>query len=495
MRSLFLILSLLGGSVLTAQTERIDTLRYYEEAEYMGAEVDTLNTMFSDSVLTYEEYLYWVEQYHPVAISAGLEIDLAERELRMSRGGFDPVIYGNLNEKQFKDSEYYRVLNGGVEIPTWMGLSVMAGFEDNSGVFLNPERTVPDRGLFNAGITAQLGSGLLMDNRRAALRQAQIGIEQGINENRLLNNLLYLEATNAYFLWSLSDIALDVAQNALELATIRYEGVVESFRFGDLPAIDTVEAYTQVLNRIYQLREAENNWVEAVNFASVYLWGEDLSPLNIPPGVKPEWTEEYLSDILPIPLMIDGSHPELMKIELKRDVLNIDRRLAEQYLIPKIELKYNFLSENISPAPLDEYFQDSRFFDNNYTFGAKVSYPIFVREARGKVGMNRIKIDMTEIELDNKRANLEAKLNASLVKLGNLREQIEVYTQNVEFLTRLLEAERELFRIGESSLFLINARETKLIESQNILYSLMAKEKILSAEIRIAGGIGFPEDQ
>lgn len=451
---------------------------------------DTMLSMLTDSVLDYEEFIYWVRMNHPVAQVADLEVELARRELRMSRGGFDPMLFGNYRTKEFKDTEYYEALQAGVEIPTWMGISFQAGFEDNQGQFLNPEETVPEAGLLNAGITANLGAGLLMDDRRAALRQASIGVEVGENERQLIANNLYLEATTVYFNWSFAERSVQVAEEALELANVRYEAVRESFFLGDVPAIDTVEAYTQVLSRMFMLREAQNFYVEAVNVASVFLWDGEGNPVLVPPEVRPQWAGDMLYEVF-VPLNIDITHPELLKLLFKREILDIDRRLVSQYLLPKVELKYNFLAENILPAPVDDVFNDSRFFANNYDFGAKVSFPIFIREARGKLGMTKIKMDMLEREVENKRARLEAKLTAGLVKLENLRDQIEIFTQNVELLEVMLNGERELFRIGESSLFLINQRETKLIESRIKLYELIAKEKVLLAEVRTTGGLGF----
>jgi len=459
---------------------------------YGGEKADTLSSMMEDSVLTYSEYLYWVENYHPISLVSGYEVDLAERNVRVSRGGFDPMLYGNFKEKVFKDTDYYERLNAGIEIPTWMGLSVVGGFEENSGVFLNPEGTVPDRGLFNAGIKANLGAGLIMDDRRAALRQAQIGLDMGINQRQILLNDLYLEATRAYFNWAFANQLLQVAEEALDVASVRYQAVIESYKFGDRPAIDTVEAYTQVLNRIYRLREAQNEWIESVNLAATYLWGEDLSVINIPPGIVPELETKSLSLITgDIPLNIPSSHPELMMVRNKRSFLDIDRRLFSQKLLPKVEVNYNVLAENISPAGFDEYFDGAQFFENNYTFGAKVSFPLFIREARGKLGATKIKLDMNQAEFDNKRALLEAKLNAGLVKLSNIRDQVNIYEQNVEYLDILLEGERALFNIGESSLFLVNSRETKLIEGYQIYYSLIAKEKISTAIVRNTAGLGF----
>jgi hypothetical protein len=103
-----------------------------------------------------------------------------------------------------------------------------------------------------------------------------------------------------------------------------------------------------------------------------------------------------------------------------------------------------------------------------------------------KIGMRSLQLDY-----DLKRAELQTQLNATLGKLQNLRDQIIFFGQNVELLTRLIEGERQLFEMGESSLFLVNAREINLIQGQNIYNSLIAKEKILRAEARFIAGQGF----
>lgn len=493
MRHLLLIFLILQASFAHAQIETPDSLNVSMDDYAYVQPPDTMLSMLVDSVMDYEEFIYWVRMNHPVAQVADLEVSLARQDLRRSRGGFDPMLYGNYRNKEFKETDYYDALQAGIEIPTWMGVSLQAAYEDNQGQFLNAEETVPTAGLLSAGVTANVGAGLLMDDRRAALRQASIGVEIGENQRRLIANNLYLEATTAYFNWSFAQRSIEIAEEGLELANVRYDAVRQSFFLGDVPAIDTVEAYTQVLSRLFMLLDAQNFYVEAVNVASAYLWDGDGNPVLIPPDIRPKWAGNISSDNIFVPLAIDITHPELLKLLFKREVLDIDRRLFSQYLLPKVELKYNFIGENILPAPAGDVFQDSRFLENNYTFGAKVAFPLFLREARGKLGMTKIKMDMVEREVENKRAQLDAKLAAGLVKLENLREQIDIFTQNVEYLQILLEGERELFRIGESSLFLINARETKLIESRLKLMELIAKEKILLAEVRTTGGLGFSD--
>lgn len=442
-----------------------------------------------DSILDYQTFLKLVKAHHPVSQIANLDLDAADRNITMARGGFDPLLYGNYRTKEFEEKDYYTALNAGLEIPTWMGITLHGGYEDNQGLFLNPENSVPGDGLINAGITAQLGSGLLMDSRRAALKQAQIGLDLTQAERQIMLNRLFVEASTVYFQWALAAENLIVSENALSLATTRYEATKQSYKFGDLPAIDTTEAYTQVLDRLYSLREAQTDWVKRVNAASVYLWTDEQLPLSIGPGVYPnlDGAVAFSEGIF----AISPAHPELRKLEYKIDFLNIDRRLAAEYLRPKIELKYNFLSENAFANGDDEFFGDSRFYDNNYNFGAKVSFPLFIREARGKLGMTKIKMDQTDLEYGLKRAELNAKLSTLIGYLANLRDQIEFYEQNIEFLERLRSGEQQLFNNGESSLFLINARETKLIDAEMKFNALLVKERIVRAEIREIAGEGF----
>ena len=63
----------------------------------------------------------------------------------MARGGFDPKIEVDFNKKQFKDKEYYSILNSSFKIPTWYGIEIKAGFDNNEGIYLNPENTVPNQ--------------------------------------------------------------------------------------------------------------------------------------------------------------------------------------------------------------------------------------------------------------------------------------------------------------------------------------------------------------
>ncbi|MFT7442730.1 MAG: hypothetical protein ACI9Q3_001106, partial [Maribacter sp.] len=126
-----------------------------------------------ESVMTLSEYLGYVKAYHPIVKQANLIINASEAKLLKARGAFDPKIEVDFDKKEFKEKEYYNQLNGAFKIPTYYGLEFKANFENNEGVFLNPEATVPNDGLFAAGVSASLLKGFLINQRMASLKQAK----------------------------------------------------------------------------------------------------------------------------------------------------------------------------------------------------------------------------------------------------------------------------------------------------------------------------------
>ena len=76
---------------------------------------------------------------------ANLVLNSGEAYLLKSRGGFDPKLEIDYNTKEFKDTEYYDLLNATFKIPTWYGIELKANFEENSGEFLNPQNFDPQK--------------------------------------------------------------------------------------------------------------------------------------------------------------------------------------------------------------------------------------------------------------------------------------------------------------------------------------------------------------
>jgi hypothetical protein len=66
-----------------------------------------------------------------------------------------------------------------------------------------------------------------------------------------------------------------------------------------------------------------------------------------------------------------------------------------------------------------------------------------------------------------------------------------MFTENVKSLQALLAGEMRRFEIGESSLFLVNAREVSVFDSRLTLNELATKLRISYAKTRYSAGLGF----
>lgn len=437
--------------------------------------------------LRFETYIEWVKSYHPISAQADIVLTMGDMEVRTARGGFDPLIYGNLDKKSYDEKTYYDKREAGISIPTWAGIELNGVYEQNSGQYLNPENSVPSGGLFAAGASVNLGQGLILDDRRAVLRKAQIYQESTESERKNLLNELYLQATGAYWNWSLAFANRELLAEGVELAKTRFRAVKISYEQGDFPAIDTVEAATQLLTREYNLQKAENELFMRTQDLNNFLWDNSGNPISLDFQVIPE---QLYSDQ---PLILNeeelrvliAEHPELMLVDYELASLDVERRLKAQQIIPVVKLKYNFLTENLNQ------FDQTGFFENNYKWGLTVYTPLMWRKARGGIRLAEAKIDFKENSRDLKELQLRTKLENELNSWNVVNSQINTYTRNVVALQMLLQGELRRFEIGESSLFLVNSREVSVFSSRVTLNELLSKRKITYAKTRFAAGVGF----
>lgn len=437
--------------------------------------------------LDFETYLGWVEQYHPIAIQADLNLRLGQMEVRQARGGFDPLLYGNLDKKEFKQATYYEKREAGILVPTWMGVELMGNFEQNKGGFLNSENNVPNDGLFSAGAAVNVGQGLILDDRRATLRKAQIYEQATAVERVNFLNELHLQATATYWKWVAAYENKQVLSEGVDLAKVRFQAIKRSFELGDQAAIDTVEALSQLLNRQYRLQLAENAYFGSTQEIATFLWNEEGAPMLLNPEVRPEPLYdgfESQPDAEELRTFV-GRHPELQLTDFDLASLEVDKRLKTQELLPVVKLKYNFLTETIADA------QPSPLFENNYRWGVTVYTPLFLRKTRGALGLTKAKIEIKLTGRDLKEQQLRTKLETELNSWNLLDLQVRTITANVTSLEALLTGEMRRFDIGESSLFLVNAREVSVFDARVTLNELAAKLRTAHAKARFAAGVGF----
>ncbi|MEJ2113359.1 MAG: TolC family protein [Flavobacteriaceae bacterium] len=416
------------------------------------------------SVLRFDEFLGYVKAYHPVVKQASLLIDESQANLMKARGAFDPKLEVDYDRKKFKGTEYFDKLNATFKIPTWYGIELKANFEENQGLFLNPENTLPSDGLYSAGVSFSVAQGLLMNKRMASVKQAKLFREQAkVDRDILVNNILY-EASLVYFNWLKVYNERQVFNDFLSNAKMRFDGIKRSVETGEKAAIDSIEARITLNDRQLNLEKANVKLMKAALELSNYLWLENNIPVELQPNIIPDiQSETIINNTLQVSEFSLNNfnieeHPKIQSLSFKYESLNIDRRLKVNMLLPKIDLEYNFLTQTPELA--------NSFNTINYKSGVKISFPLFLRKERGDLKLAKLKMNDLEYEITSSKLQIQNKISAIKQELDSYVRQNEITRIIVEDYLTLVKAEERKFTLGESSLFLVNTRESKLIDAK-----------------------------
>jgi outer membrane protein TolC len=317
---------------------------------------------------------------------------------------------------------------------------------------------------------------LFIDQRRAELTKSKIYQESTIFERKLhLNELIY-EAGYAYWNWFLTHNSRLVLAEALNLAQVRFQAVKQAAEFGDRPFIDSVEAKIQVQNRESMLRSFEAEQQNTTNKLATFLWEDNLIPIEPDSLTRPISVDSITikSQLLMSEIAIDSAlngHPYLQITNFKIKSLEVDQRLKKEQLKPILNLNYNFLNEPVNYNPFNQ------FSVNNYKWGLNFEMPLFLRKERADFQLSNIKLQDEKLNFENNKAYLLSKIQNALIDLKNSVIQLEIYRNTVSDSKRLLDAEKTMFEGGESSLFLINARETAYIQAKLKFVEALAKNQ------------------
>ena len=195
---------------------------------------------------------------------------------------------------------------------------------------------------------------------------------------------------------------------------------------------------------------------------SNYLWINDV-PLEIQESVYPLTPDNTM---LSSSLFLKGitlendnltNHPKLRSLEAKMDGLEVDRSLMRNKLLPKLDVQYNFLTPGADRL-------DS-FNTANYKAFVNFSFPLFLRKERGDLKLANLKLQEAGFERVSASLTIQNKIDAANAEINSLEIQDGLLTDIVSDYETMLAAEERKFELGESSLFLINSREQKLIEA------------------------------
>ncbi|MEM9671181.1 MAG: TolC family protein [Cyclobacteriaceae bacterium] len=463
------------------------------------AQQDTLAP--ADLAFTLEEFFAHILTQHPIVRRANLFDDAAFQELRMARGMLDPTIQSDFDIKDFKGTRYYNRWDSRLKIPMWFPADLEVGYEQNAGEYLSDELENTENGLIYAGVSLPVGRGLFIDRRRAAIRQAQFMQDLAeADQIKEINKLLF-SAAKAYWDWYYAYRQYVIISEVEDVALRRYNGVVQQVINGDVAPFDSLKAFINYQERDVQRVQAQLELENARLAVAVFLWsatdedGSQVLPLELAESTVPimdEGEEVSIEVLAALQELAAEAHPELRKLTAKFQQTEIERRLAREFLKPEINLKYNFLTESIAgsgSSGSNGNGNGEQFFFNDYKAGVQFYFPLFLRKERGKLAQTNIKLEQIYFEQSYQRQLIANGVLTTYNTIENLKQIILQQTNMVDFYGQLLDGELRKFEFGESSIFLINTRETELLDARIKLLKFQTQREKSKAELFYEAGV------
>jgi len=449
------------------------------------------NVFSQDSVgvFSVKSFMQMVLNNHPIAKQNKMLTETAKEEVRLARGTLDPKLEAELFQKVFKGKTYYGYIDNGLKVPLWFGTDLKFGYENNTGLNVNPTDYTPPGGLMYAGVHIPIGQGMIIDERRAAISQAQA--MQGLLEAekvKMINKLLLTAAKN-YWEWYFTYHKFLNVKKSFILAQDRQKAISERSKQGDLAPIDSVETLITLQEREILMKDVSTDLQNARLLLSNFLWTEDLKPLEIDTILVPE--KNMLATIIDpsiISKLIENApqtNPDILKLDFKIKQLSIDQKLYKDKLKPNLDFTYKYLTSpknNILNDLNTDYIQD------NYKVMLSLSQPLFLRKERAKYQLSKIKVAQTKMELLNTNREVANAISNTFNEIKFLESALSLQKRMIENYKKLLEGEHSKFDNGESSIFMLNSRESKLIDGEIKLAELKSKLEKMKTELYYNAG-------
>ena len=419
--------------------------------------------VYSTDTLTLTDFLENIRENHPLIRKADLFDEIAEAYKVKGRGVLDPQLSAGHRSKFFNDINYFTTWQGEMKVPTRLPLDFSLGYENNNGSFLNNESTVPGNGLIYGTVNISLLRGFLFDEQRFRIEEARLdGIGSKIDRDILVREV-YFQSVRCYLEWAVAQANLNLHRQYLDLINERHQNITDLYVNGDIAAIDTIESRL-TLNTAQKLYLGTRlKLIEAQQKVNLFIWNQWGQPLEMSNRVKAEHPSEIVVLLDNLLAGTDNdfqNEPFYRKINNDLAGLELDARLIREQLKPRLDLKYNII---VDPGTND---LNPSFNFNDYKYGVALAYPILNRKTRSELALNEAWSSQLAYDKEMYATELHLKQTGLTTSRVILDSEIDVALEKVRNSGLLLEAERIKFQMGESSLFLLNQRERKVLESE-----------------------------
>ena len=417
------------------------------------------------SGLTLHEVLDSVRQQYPPMLAALIERDVAAGRLQSARGTFDFQFFARLFDTP---SGYYQstTVDTGFEQFTGIwGSTLFGGYRISTGGLLPDyeKNRTQGSGEPRIGFRLPLLRDGSIDRRRANLIKARL-------DKELADPLIHRQqidfiraATAGYYGWIAAGERLRLSEALLRIARERMDALKTQSDSGLIPRIVLTDNRRLIVSRELAVVQSRRRF-EAAGLALSLFYRDgqenpmvatrDRLPPSLPTPVGPE--ASLLQQDIQRSLTV---RPELKRLSLTQDKLEVDRRLARNQLLPNLD----------AGVSANRDYGDRRYKDQTETevqVGVELRVPLQRREAKGRVAEVEAQLEQITREQQFARDRIQTEVRDSFSAWSAAHEQTLQARLNVQLAVELQEAETERFMRGATDLLALQLREQAAFDAQ-----------------------------
>ncbi len=410
-----------------------------------------------DQTLNLYDLLKKITQTHPILIASQAQIKSAQADYLSAQGAYDlewtaqtkTTPLSPKSEWGYQDTQLSQLTQMG-------GLSFFGGYSKNLGdvpTYAQDLKT-KDFGEMNFGLNLPILQGRKIDEFRAKLSQNEIKINIADLDMNATLLKLYLSSAKSYWKWISSAHKMYIDQRLLDMALGRALQIDQRIKEGDAAPIEGIENAQAVLKRKGNLIKSQQALRYAAYDLSLYLRDdtgkmilptEDMVPIFIPDANLILTTTLQEDQVYAV-----QTKPSIIKQELYLKILEIDIDLAENQLLPKLDLSLQ-ANQGLDAQQLSQ--------STEMLAGLKFKLPIQRRKAQGASAKARAELDRLKADLQFQKDLLYTEVADARIALETSLQRIDLAEQELDFAMQVEEAERTKLKLGDSSLFILNLRE------------------------------------
>jgi cobalt-zinc-cadmium efflux system outer membrane protein len=425
-----------------------------------------------------EAVLRSVDERYPLLLAAIEDVNAAEGEQLAADGGFDPSWKTKASAYPAGGYQNFRAETG-LEQPTGLwGTRFFAGYRVGYGDFAiyDGKARTNDYGEARLGATVPLLRDGSIDRRRATIRRAELAADIARLSVRQQRIELARVASAKYWDWVGAGRRLSVALQLLNIATGRDDGIQRRVARGDVPNYEHIENVRAIQQRQGAVVSATRSLQQASIELSLYFRDERGEPIVLSDVRLPTSLPEP-SGALVAPQEAErlalARRPDNQRADLQREQQRVELTLAENQRLPAIDLTLAGVQGFGPTTPTLSTIVDYPDIDNankklnktGFEASLFIDIPLLNRTASGKRDAAEASLRRITEQARYTRDKIVAEVRDATSAMVQARRRLEAVRAEVRAADELATLEERRFDLGDSTLLIVNLRETAAAES------------------------------